>query len=179
MLLLTAAGVCLTIAAPASAQIGAAPLPLPEYDNSVSFGLSYGSQIDRDAEFWGWSGDYGRRIFDRWVLAGAITWDRETERKQDEPDARTETFNAIGTISYALNEWVSLTTGLSKGFADTSRGSGMRFTNGDWGTGVAVGFSTPGPLFDRDSVGFSASYEYNISQHETGFSVDVTFGLSF
>ena len=92
---------------------------------------------------------------------------------------RTDSFSAIGSIAYVLTDWMSVMTGASKGFADTSSGR-MRFASGDWATGIGVGLATPGlPFFERDSIGFSATYEYNISQRETGFSVDVTFGLSF
>ena len=177
---LAVAAVCLASAAPAWAQINATPPPLPTYDNIVGFGVSYGWQLERDAEFGGWSADYGRRIFSRWILTGALTWDRETERRPDRPDERTDTLNAVGTISYGLTEWMSLTTGAGKGFADTSGGGGMRFKDGDWATGIAAGFSMPGlSIFARDSIGLSVAYEYNLSQREPSVSVDVTYGLSF
>ena len=56
----------------------------------------------------------------------------------------------------------------------------MRFTSGDLGTGIAVGFATPGlSQFVRDSIGFSIAYEYNITQKETSVSFDVSYGWSF
>jgi hypothetical protein len=33
--------------------------------------------------------------------------------------------------------------------------------------------------FERDSIAFSAAYEYTIAQRETSFSFDVAFGWSF
>ena len=114
------------------------------------------------------------------MLSGSLTWDRETEKKKEAPNEVTTTFTAIATISYGLTPWMSLTTGIAKGFADTSKGQGMQFADGEWGTGISVGFSTPGlPFFERDSITFSASYEYNIPNPETSVSVDVSFGLSF
>jgi hypothetical protein len=73
-----------------------------------------------------------------------------------------------------------LTTGLGKGFADTDNPAGtIQLTNGDLGTGICFGIATPGlPQFERDSLGFSISYEYNIMQKETSLSFDVSFGLS-
>lgn len=173
-------GTCLGFVTPAQAQLSAPPQPLPEYDSTLGVGLSTGWQLDRDAEFWGWTADYGHRVFDSWVLNGSIAWDRETEEEQDGSRTRVDTFTAIATISYGVTRWMALTTGIGKGFADTGKGGGMSWNDGDWSTGISVGFSTPGlPIFERDSIGFAASYEYNISERETSFSVDVSFGLSF
>ncbi len=164
------------------AQISAPPRVAPEYDNAIGFSLSYGGKNnDRDAQFWGWSVDYSRVLGRRWVAGAALAWDEETERFDSRPDKTVRTFPAIGTVSYNLSERFSLTTGLGKGFADTDNPSGsMRFTSGDLGTVIALGFATPGlPHFTRDSIGVSLAYEYNGSQKETTVSLDVTFGWSF
>ena len=92
-----------------------------------------------------------------------------------------DTFTALGTVSYKMKEWVSLTTGLGKGFADNDNPSStMKLTDADWATGVAVGLQAP-PLTGsfRDSFGLSAAYEYNISKKETSLSIDVTVGWVF
>lgn len=108
-------------------------------------------------------------------------WDRETEQFAAAPDKEIDSFTAAATISYALTERVSLTTGLGKGFADTNNPSqSMDFTNGDLATGIVIGYSTPGlRRLARDSVVFSLAYEYNIDQNETTVSIDVAFGWSF
>ena len=163
------------------AQVSAPVLPLPGYRNSVSGGISYGVQNDRDADFWGWSLDYGRQLGENWIGAASLTWDRETEQFNDSPDKQVDTFNVIGTISYALSSRISLTTGLAKGIGDTDNPTGsMKFNSGDWGTGIALGYSIPGlPHFIRDSISLSAAYEYNISQRETSVSFDVSIGVSY
>ncbi len=171
----------LVASADAWAQISAPARPAGEYKNAFSFGLSYGAQNDRDAWFWGWSADYNRQLPGRWIAAAAIAWDEETERFDDRPNQIVRTFTAIGSVSYELSRRFSLTTGLGKGFADSDNPSGsMRFTDGDLGTGIVLGFATPGlPRYVRDSIGISVAYEYNIDQKETSLSLDVTFGWSF
>ena len=163
------------------ARISAPVRPASDYLNSTSFGLSYGTQNDRDADFWGASIDYSRAVGGPWFAATAVTWDNETESFADKPDKETETFTLVGTISYGVTDWFSVTTGLGKGFADTDNPPReMRFTNGDLGTGIALGFATPGLAQSaRGSVSFSIAYEYNITQKETSVSFDVSFGWSF
>ena len=115
-------GTGLGFATPAQAQLSAPPQPLPEYDGTLGVGLSAGWQLDRDADFWGWSAECGHRVLDRWVLNGSITWDRETEEKQDGSHTRVDTFTAVATVSYSVTRWMALTTGFGKGFADNSEG---------------------------------------------------------
>ncbi len=149
--------------------------------NAVSGGVSYGIQNARAADFWGFSFDYSRTLGDQWFTAVALTWDSETETFLDRPNQNTKTLTLVGTISYSMTSWLSITSGLGKGFADTDNPENtMRFTNGDLGTGIALGFATPGlPQFVRDSIGFSVAYEYNITQKETSVSFDVSYGWSF
>ena len=87
----------------------------------------------------------------------------------------------VGTMSFAPTRWLSIASGLGEGFANTdNREKTMQFANGDLGTAIAFGFATPGlPQFERDTIGFSVSYEYNITQKETSLSLDVSFGCSF
>lgn len=178
---LWAAIVLLVTVATSQAQVSAPARPVAGYRNSVSGGLSYGFINGRDADFWGWSVGYSRSLVGHWFAEANITWDRETEKFNDAPENKVSTFTAVGTITYALTDWLSLTTGLGKGFADTDNpDKKMKFTNGNLGTGISVGFATPGlPQFVQDSIGFSIAYEYNITQRETSVSFDVTFGWSF
>ncbi len=136
----------------ASAQIAAPARPALDYKNAVSGGVSYGIQNARDADFWGFSFDYSRTLNERWITALALTWDSETETFADRPDRNTKTFTLVGTMSFAPTDWLSITSGLGKGFADTDNPARtMRFSNGDLGTGFALGFALPGlPLFVRD-----------------------------
>ena len=164
-----------------SAQVSAPPRPTADFKNASSFGLSYGYQNDRDADFWGWSVDYSRTLNSRWFAAAAVTWDRETETFDDRPDTETDSFAAVGTISYGVTSWFSLTTGFGWVVADDDNSAkAMQFTNGDLSTGIVVGFATPRlPWSDRASIALSASYEFNLTQNETAVSFDVSYGWSF
>lgn len=148
----------------------------PERLNSFGFGGSVGWQLDKNAWFWGLTADYGRALDEHWSLGLSLAYDRETERRTARPDKVVNTLTLIGTVSYALTEHFSLTTGLAKGFAhDDNRQRSFKFANGDWGTGVAVGLSYP--LKDNLFFFLSGAYEYNLSENESSISFDV--GLSF
>ena len=162
----------------AAAQISPPPRVAADYVNSVGFGISYGEKTDKDADFWGWSVEYGRLLTETWTAGLSVTWDEETERFVDRPDSAVRSYNLIGTISYNVTPRFSLTTGLAKEFANDSNSSGsMKFTGGDISTGVSLGYSWP--LNKRNSIGASFAYEYNLSQNEPSVSVDVTLGWSF
>jgi len=166
---------------PATAQVSAPPIPQEVNSNSVGVGVSAGTVVERDANFWGFTLDFARRITNRLVAAGSVSWDSETEKFADKPDNTIKTYTAVGTISYMFTERMSLTTGLGKGFADDDNpGQSMQFSNGDLSTGIVFGYATEGfPFFARDSVSLSAAYEYNIDQDETMISFDLAFGWGF
>ncbi len=165
----------------AHAQFAAPPRPQGDFQNAAAFGLSYGVMNQRDADFWGWSVEYSRQLRGPWIGAVSVMWDRETEEISGAPDSEVDTYTAAATITYALSEKISLTTGLGKGFADTDNPSqSMKFTSGDLSTGIVIGYSTPGLRhLARDSVAFSLAYEYNFDKEETMVSFDVAFGWSF
>ena len=165
----------------ANAQISAPTAVSQDRVNGISFGLSYGEHNDKDADFWGWSLGYSRVVGPRWVLAAAITWDEETERKTGQANTVVKAFTAVGTVSYLLSDSFTLTTGLAKGIANDENSSrSMKFKGGDVSTGLAVGYNLP--VFapnSRYSLGLSLSYEYNISEKQTSASADISLGWSF
>ena len=163
------------------AQLSAPIIPDEPRGNSVGVGLSAGAVRERDADFWGWTLEYGRRVSFRWVVGASIAWDRETETVSAKPDKTVQTYTLVGTLSYLISKRFSLTTGLGKGVASDDNPEGTtRFTSGDISTGVVAGFATDGfPFFVRDSMSFSVAYEYNLDQRETMLSFDVTFGWGF
>ena len=163
------------------AQFATPPRPQEDYLNAAGFGLSYGAVNERDADFWGWSVEFSRKLRGPWIGAVAVMWDRESEEVPGARDKEVESFTASATISYSITDRISLTTGLGKGFADTNNPSqSMKFTNGDWVTGIVVGYATSGfQRWDRDSISYSVAYEYNLKNNETSVSFDVSFGWSF
>ena len=164
-----------------TAQVSAPPIPKEVNSNSVGVGVSAGTVVERDANFWGFTLDFSRRTSKQFVVSGSVAWDSETEKFVDKPDNTIKTYTAVGTISYLLNERMSLTTGLGKGFADDDNPEkDMQFNNGALSTGIVFGYATEGfPFFARDSVSLSAAYEYNIDQNETMISFDLAFGWGF
>lgn len=180
-LIATAIFLLLVHISPATAQVSAPPIPQEINSNSVGVGISAGTVVERDANFWGFSLDYARRTSNRLVVSGSVTWDKETERFTNKPDNTVQTYTAVGTLSYLLTERMSLTTGLGKGFADDDNpDKDMQFSNGDLSTGIVFGYATEGfPFFARDSVSLSAAYEYNIDKNETMISFDLAFGWGF
>ena len=164
-----------------TAQVSAPPIPKEVNSNSVGVGVSAGTVVERDANFWGFTLDFARRISNRLVASGSVAWDSETESFSNKPDNTVQSYTAVGTLSYLLTERMSLTTGLGKGFADDDNPEhAMQFTNGDLSTGIVFGYATEGfPFFARDSVSLSAAYEYNIDKNETMISFDLAFGWGF
>ena len=164
--------------ADAEAQISTPPRVTADYANAVGFGLSYGEQQDREADFWGWSAEYSRLLNETWTAGLSLTWDEETEQFIDRPDTTVRTYALIATFSYNLTPAFSVTTGLAQNIADDDNASGtMKLKSGDISTGLSLGYSWL--LNKRNSIGATLSYEYNISENETAISVDVTLGWSF
>lgn len=168
-------------ASPLEAQIlGIPKSPVSDLRNTIGFGASVGPFIGRDAYFWGLAVDYGRRVNGPWSVAASLAFDRDTETLDDGSKKVVDALNAVGIVNYSF-KMLTLTTGLSKGFASTDNPERkMRFASGDWGTGLVVGVSLPGvPWVDRDSFAFSVGYEYNLSQKEPDVSFDVGYALAF
>jgi len=167
--------ILLTFPLCASAQLNA-NISRDKTDKSfVSFAGSYGQVFQRDAWFYGFSGEYSRRLNRAPVgIAGSLMWDQEKDVKKDN---MVDTFTAALTGSYLINERWSVGTGLGKGFMDTDNpNKNYDFTNGDWSTALFFGYQVP--LNVKSSLGVSASYEYNMSANETSFSLDLSYGFS-
>ena len=170
--------VALLATADADAGLPTPPPANTTYSNGLGIGLSYGEQVDRDADFWGWTADYSRYLNSAWIAGLSLTWDEETERFIDRPDKTVRTYALIGTISYNLTPRFSLTTGLAQDIADDDNATGtMKFKSGNVSTGLSLGYTWL--LSKRNSIGASLAYEYNISENETSVSIDISIGWNF
>ncbi len=175
------ATLCLMITKFGHAQISGPAAPeLETYNHVISFGGSYGIILNRNADFWGLSAAYSYQLKGPFALTATMAYDKETDRTIDQHDI-TNTFTAIATISYYFNQRISLTTGLAKGvFDDDNPMNELKAANGDWATGIALGYNLPDfPFWTRESFGVSASIEYNITKAEFMFSMDLAIGLAF
>lgn len=146
-----------------------------DLQNSVSFGASYGQMFDRDAWFYGFSGEFSHRLKNLPIgFAGSLMWDRETDLEKDKVE---DTFTVALTGSYLFAKRWSVGTGIGKGFMDTENSKKeYQFSDGDWNTALFFGYQIP--INTKNSIVLSASYEYNISAKETSFSVDISYGFS-
>ena len=162
------------ISAPAINRRGA-------FHNSVGVGASVGTPYERDAYFWGLSADYTRVIGLPWSVTASITFDQEHDQPQGAPKTVVNTFTFVLTINWSVARWVTLTTGLGKGFLDDDNpAKQLEFTSGDWSTGLAVGVSLPDlPFTVRDAFTLSAAWEYNLTKSEPMLSVDLGGSWSF
>ena len=159
----------------ATAQLNANISRDAEKKGFMSLAGSYGQVFERDAHFFGFSGEYSRRLGKVPIgIAGSLMWDKETDVKKDKV---VSTFTAAITGSYLISKRWSVGTGLGKGFMDTDNiDQNYKFTNGDWVTAIFFGYQIP--LNMKSSLGLSASYEYNISGKETSFSIDLSYGFT-
>ena len=150
------------------------------FKHSLSIGPSIGAIMERDAWFWGMSAGYAYQLNGPWALSPSLAYDQEMEQKTT-GEGIVNSFTLVGTISYFITQKLSLTTGLAKGFIDDdNRDKVFRLANGDWSTGLALGYNLPDlPFWERGSYGLSVSYEYNITKSEFSLSVDLNIGLSF
>ncbi len=159
----------------ASAQLNANISRDKENKSFISLAGSYGQVFEREAWFYGFSGEFSRRLDKVPIgLAGSFMWDQETDIKKNKV---VSTFTGAITASYLMNVQWSVGTGLGKGFIDTdNQDENYKFTDGDWSTAIFLGYQIP--LNFKSSLGLSASYEYNLSANETSFSLDLSYGFS-
>ncbi len=159
----------------ASAQLNANISRDKQNKSFISLAGSYGQVFEREAWFYGFSGEFSRRLDKVPIgLAGSLMWDQEKDVKKDNV---VGTFTGAITASYLMNHRWSVGTGLGKGFMDTdNQDENYKFTDGDWSTAIFLGYQIPLNL--KSSLGLSASYEYNLSANETSFSLDLSYGFS-
>ena len=124
------------------------------FHNSVGLGASVGTPYERDAYFWGLTADYTRVIGLPWSVTASITFDQEHDQPQAAPKTVVNTFTFVATINWSAARWITLTTGLGKGFLDDDNlAQQLAFTNGDLSTGLAVGLKLPDlPSTVRDAL---------------------------
>lgn len=150
------------------------------YKHALSFGPSLGTIMERDAWFWGLSAGYAYQLNGPWALSPSLGYDKEIEQKTT-GEGIVNSFTVMGTISYFITEKLSFTTGLAKGFIDDdNRDKVLRLNNGDWSTGLAMGYNLPDLRFwERGTYGLSVSCEYNINKNEFNLSLELNVGLAF
>ncbi len=156
------------------------PGALPDGPFSYTFGTSasYGLIAERDASFWGASLNYSYALTDEWGLGFSFAYDQETETFANQPRNTINSFTAIITPYYRVNDWLTVSGGVGKGIVDDDNGTGrLQFKDGDWAVGSAVSID----LFTRDhfSIGLDTSLEYNVTQKEWSISWDLGCSLAF
>lgn len=149
------------------------------HQHNISPSFSYGIPYQRNAYFWGASLNYTYLIDFPWSVTCALAYDEETDSPTGKPKEVVSTLTAIATVDYSIAEWVTISSGIGKGFMDDSNG-GFTFTDGDWGTGIAIGLTVPESRFAvLESLSFSTSWEWNLSSKEPSVSFDLGYGWSF
>lgn len=140
----------------------------------VSFSGSYGRFFERDAWFYGFNGEFSRRLKNSPVgIAGSLMWDQEKDVKKNKV---VSTFTTAVTGSYLISDHWSVGTGLAKGFMDTDNpDKRYKWADGDWSTALFFGYQIP--LNIKSSLGLAVSYEYNMSANETSISFDLSYGF--
>jgi len=161
----------------AFSQISGMVSGIEDKKSLASFALSYGEILNKNAWFYGFSGEYSRRLNNLPIgFAGSIMWDDETRRENNIKN--TKSFTLAATGSYLINQQLSIGTGIGKGIVDDDNPrKSYEFTDGDWSTGLFLGYQFV--MINRSLLGISGSYEYNISAMEHSLSIDLSYGFAF
>ena len=145
--------------------------------NTLSVSASYGENFTKNAWFYGFSGDYGRRLKNLPVGVGAsFMWDEETPRNSNNRSERTFTLAVTG--SYLLTDRFSTGGGLAKNIIkDDNPERKYEWVNGPWIAGLFFN----GIAFDFGNSYLSSmiTFEYNITDDEFSISIDISYGLLF
>ena len=111
----------------------------------------------------------------------SLAWDRDTEKKSG-GDEVSDTYSVTVAVAYRVIGNLYLGTGLGKGFLqrkiEPQRQDWKRSKSGDdWSTGIVA--SAPIWARGRYDISPSATLEYNISDNNWSWSVDVGFAIGF
>ncbi len=159
------------------AQISSGFSPDSTFSSALNLSFSAGSMVQRNASFYGFGADWNQQIGGgKFGIGTNLMWDQETSKEQNEGTVRTFTFALTG--NYMVFNNLAIGTGIGKGFVDDDNPNQQyKFTNGDWATGLFIGYQ--GLLGSNKTIGLTGSYEYNITKKETSLSLDLSLGLIF
>lgn len=171
-------GVMLLFATEISAEIVAGPVP--DNARSIGGGVSVGTNLEKDADFYGWTIDYGTGLASGWSFTFSLAYDKETERQSGKPDKVTQSYTPTLIWSNPFDEHWSVFVGLAKGlFDDSEKEDSFELTklDADWATGVGLSYL----LYRNGPHNFSVSgtLEYKISDGEFAASTDVGYAYFF
>ena len=165
----------------AGAQISAPAISRSDsLRNYVGGGASIGTHYNQeDNYFWGLTADYGRRLGPLWSVSSSLAFDQEHDRPPTGPKTVVNTFNLVVAINATVTRWLTLTTGVGKGFLDDDNpDQKLKFTDGDWATGLAAGILLPKPPFS-DAWNLSVAWEWNLTKKAPSVSSDLAVSWSF
>lgn len=181
-IIILAAAILMISALDGRAQIVAPPISTPIYKNFFSIGGSAGLPYKQDDTwFWSVSASYTRLIKMPWSATIGMSFDQGRSNPSGEPKSVVNGFSLFSTINYSFLKVLTASTGFGKVIiTDNNDNSDIKFTDGDWITGLALGVSLPDlPFTARDSVGLGVSWLWNINEEEPSLSLDLSIGWSF
>lgn len=105
-----------------------------------------------------------------WFISCSVMWDEEREKNRI-----IGTYSIASCLGYKTNRKWSIATGLGKGIiGNENEKRRYNLINGDWSTGIN---STYNFLLFTKQFSLTSALEYNITQKEYSFSIDLNFTL--
>ncbi len=154
--------------------------PIPVGQRTIGGGVSIGKNLDKSADFWGWTIDFGRALENGLNFTFSIAYDEETEEKRGQPDKVTQTYTPTFIWAKPLGQRWSVYAGIAKGLIDDSeKKDSFKFSElkDDWGTGVGASYLLYQSGPHHWSV--SSTLEYKISDGEFAVSADFGYAYSY
>lgn len=165
------------------AQIVAPPIQSTQiYKNVFGFGGSVGFPYKQDdVWFWGLNVNYSRVIKMPWSATIGFSYNQTISKPSGEPKSVINDFNLFSGINYSFFKVLTASTGIGKVvISDNNEKSDLKFTDGDWITGIALGISLPDlPFTERDTVGLGISWIWDITKEQPSLGLDLSLGWSF